>query len=153
MKIESIECFVGCDGTLFENDPCFPRCGTSIYPDGEHPMCDLKTCEIYIICAAMIATARDELVIREPSQPEELIPFCDTVVNYYLEKDEQQGIVPPCPNTGAHRWLRGSSYIPHIVPSFTEKIQHNLLMKRLDLLHFFRKTHWQISELLESLSR
>ena len=162
MNIESIECFLGCDGLplakllndpKLDDDPRFPRCGTSVYPDGEHPLCDLETCEIYFITAAMIATAADELDIAEPSKPEEFVPFCDEIVNYYVEKDYHEGLIPPCPNTGARRWLKGSSYIPHYAPSFYEKLHHGLLMKRLDVLHFFRKTRWQISNLVDSLSR
>jgi len=160
MRVSSIECFVGCDGkplaellkdSRLDSDPKFPRCGTNVYQDGEKPLCDPEVCEYFFITAAMIIMAQTELNIQKPTQPDEYIPFCDKIMGYFEDLDYRKGVVPPCPNTGAHRWLKGSSYIPHLTPSVVEKIHHSLLMKRLDTLHFFRKTRWQISELLESL--
>ncbi len=161
MKVESIECFLGCNGKTLaellnnpnlEDDPRFRRCGTAVLNGEGNPVCNPDECEVFMIGPALLAQAREELHIDEPTTPEEYLDYCDAIVEYYAEKENGEGIVPPCPNTGARRWLKGS-YIPHITHSVPERFHHYLLMKKLDVLHFFKKTRWQISELFDSLSR
>lgn len=161
MRVSSIECFIGCDGKplaellkdpKLDSDPRFPRCGTNVYQDGEKPLCDPEVCEVFFITAAMIIMAQTELNIQKPTQPDEYIPFCDKIMGYFEDLDYRESVVPPCPNTGAHRWLKGS-YIPHLTPSFTEKLHHGILMKKHDLRFKIKKFRWQTSEFFESLRK